>query len=151
MNVLSGWPNAIKALWMMSMAYVELVWLETMYFDDAHPAVITLKTLGLPDGYIYRVNAITDASNDTRQNNLNFLCGGSLEYGADNHDPTSPHDTALATEAVRGKEGNDCTNKTSYIVDSGNDALQVPVWVVKFLSKRGKANHGSQNPLVISK
>ena len=111
---------------------------------------MALKTLSLPDGYIDRIYTIADTGDNTGYNHLSFLCGRRLEYGANNHDPTSPHDTALATKAIGSEEGNDCTNETSHIINRSNDALEVSVGVIEFFSKRRKANDGPQHPLVIA-
>lgn len=111
---------------------------------------MAFETLGLPDGNVDGVDTVTDASDDTGDDHLDLLCGRGLKDGADDHDPASPCDTALAAPSIRGQEGNDCSNETAHVVDSSNDALEVPIWIVEFISERRKADDSPQDSLVIT-
>ena len=105
----------------------------------------------MPDWYIYGVDTIADSGDGSREDHLNVLRGGGLEYGANNHDPASPHDTAFAAEAIRSEECDYRADKTSNVIDACDDTLKVSTWVVELLAERGKADDGSQDSLVISK
>ena len=150
MNVLSGWPNAIRALWMTSMAFSISAQLESVELHHTHPAVVAFETLSLPDGHVHGVDAIADTGDGSREDHLNVLRRGCLEYGTDNHDPASPHDTAFAAKAIRGEECDDRAEKTSDVIDACNDALKISIWVVELFAERGEADDGSQDSLVIS-
>lgn len=91
----------------------------------------------MPDRYIDGIDAITDPGDDARQDHLDPLRRRSLEYSADDHDPASPHDTTLATEAIRGQKREDCAEEAAYVVHSGDDALDIAVGIVEFISEGG--------------
>ena len=135
---------------MTSMAFSISVQLESVEFNHTHPTVVALETLSLPDRHIYGVDAIADTGDNSRDDQLNVLGGGCLEYGPDDHDPASPHDTAFAAKAIRSEECGYGANKTSDVIDACNDALKISIWVVELLAERGKADDGSQDSLVIS-
>lgn len=135
---------------MTSMAFSISVQLESGEFNHTHPPVVALETLRLPNRHIHGVDAIADTSDGSREDHLNVLGSGCLEYGTDNHDPASPHDAALTAKAVRGEECDYGAEKTSDVIDASNDTLQISTWVVELLAERGKADDGSQDSLVIS-
>ena len=132
------------------MAFPISVQLESVEFHRTHPPVVALKTLGLPDWHIHGVDTIADTGDGSREDHLNVLRGGCLQYGPDNHDPASPHDTAFAAKAVCSEECDYGAEKTSNVIDASNDTLQISTWVVELLAERGKADDGSQDSLVIS-
>ena len=111
---------------------------------------MTLKTLRLPDRYIDRVDTIADTGQKTRDNHLHSFAGGCLENGSDHHDPAAPCDAALTAKAISGEEGNDCTDETSYVVDTGDDALCAPVRIVELPPEGGEADDGAEDSLIIS-
>ena len=135
---------------MTSMACSISVQLESVQFNRTHSTVVALETLGLPDGYIDGVDTIADTGDGSREDHLNVLRGRGLEYGANNHDPASPHDTAFAAEAIRSEKCDYRADKASDIIDACDDALKISIWVVELLAERGKADDGSQDSLVIS-
>ena len=135
---------------MTSMAFSISVQLESVKFSHTHPPVVALETLRLPNRHIHGVDAIADTGDGSREDHLNVLGGGCLQYGTDNHDPASPHDTAFAAKAVGSEKCDYGTEKTSDVIDASNDTLQISTWVVELLAERGKADDGSQDSLVIS-
>ena len=151
MNVLSGWPKAIKALWMTSIAYDSLAnRVSDIVGRRAYTAVVTLETLCLPDWYVDSVDAISNTSDDARKDHLDSFDGRGLENGSNHHDPATPFDTAFATKAVGSHEGEDCSEETSNVVDSSNDTFHVSIRIIEFRSERGQADDGPQDTLIIS-
>ena len=136
---------------MTSMAFGISVQIERVEFNRTHPTIVALETFSLPDWHIYGVDAIADTGDNSRDDQLNVLRGGCLEYGPDDHDPASPHDTSFAAKPIRSEECDYGANKTSDVIDACNDTLKISVWVVELLAERRKADDGSQDSLVISK
>ena len=132
------------------MAFSILVRRDCGEFNHTHPSIVAFETLGLPDRHVDGVDTITDTGDGSREDHLNILRGGRLEYGTHNHDPASPHDTAFAAEAICREEGDYGAEKTSDVIDACNDTLKISTWVVELLAERGKADDGSEDSLVIS-
>ena len=112
---------------------------------------MTLETLGLPDGNIDRIDTVTDASDDTRNDHLDLFGGRGLKNGADYHDPTSPCKATLAAPSIGCEKGKDGSKETAQIIDSSDYAIQVFVWIVELLSERWETDDGSQDSLIITK
>ena len=104
---------------------------------------MAFEALCLPDRNVDSVHTIPNASDDARNNHLDFLCCRSLQDGSHNHDPASDMDAAFPSQAVSGKESNDSTNETANVVDGGDDAFEVWIWVVKVTTEGAEADDSS--------
>ena len=82
-------------------------------WDDTYPTILTLETLGLPDGHVDGVDAVADTGDKSRDDHLDSLCGGSLKNGANHHDPAAPHDTAFTAPSIGGHECEDSAEEAS--------------------------------------
>lgn len=116
-----------------------------------YASIVGLETLGLPDGNIDSVHAIADASNDTRDDHLNFLERRGLQDCANDHDPATNSDTTLSTKTIGRQECDDGSYKTANIIDGSNDAFKIWIGVLESMTERLEANDGAQDTLVIAK
>ena len=84
---------------------------------ESYTTILTLETLGLPNGNVDGVDAVTNASDDTGDGHPDLLGGRCLQNGANDHDPASPCNTALASPSVGGHESKDCSEETAQVVE----------------------------------
>jgi hypothetical protein len=87
--------------------------------------------------YAYRasVDTVADATHDPRDNHLHILISSSLENGADDHDPSSPHQTAFPSKLFGSDKGNNASHEATNVIDGGEDPLQVGAGVIELFSK----------------
>lgn len=124
--------------------------LEQNRSGQPYPTILTLEALSLPNGNVDRVDAVTNASEDTGDGHLDLLGGRCLKDGANYHDPASPCNTALTSPPIGGQESDDCSKKAAQVVERSDDAFEDRVWVVEFISERWKADDGAQDSLIIT-
>ncbi|KAL9001845.1 MAG: hypothetical protein Q9188_005195, partial [Gyalolechia gomerana] len=125
------------------MALTGLAFHQEPDWGTAYTAVMTLETLGLPDGDVDCVHTIADAGNHTRDDHLNAFGGGSLQDGTDNHDPAANVDTAFPAKTIGGHESEDGTSETAQIVDARNDTFHIGVGVVEIMTEGTQTDNRS--------
>lgn len=118
--------------------------------EEAYPSIVTFETLGLPDGNVDGVDAIANSSENSGDDHLYGFGGGCLENGSNNHDPGSPHDTALPAKAIGCQEGHDGAQEAANVVDSGDDALEVGAGFVHRSTKGWQVDDRAKYTLIIS-
>lgn len=118
---------------------------------EAYPSVVTFKTLGLPDGNVDGVDAVANSGDDSRDDHLHGLGCRGLKNRSDNHDPGSPHDTALPAKAIGCQESHDGAEEASNVVDSGDDTLEVGARFVHGRTEGWQVDDRAKYTLIISK
>ena len=112
---------------------------------------MALEAFSLPNGNIDRIDAITDASHNTGDYQLDTSRRRGLQDCAEDHYPAPPHDTPLAAEAVCRQKRNDGAHETSDVIYGGNDTFEIGTRIIEISAERRQADDGTQHSLVVTK
>ena len=112
---------------------------------------MAFEAFRLPDWNVHSIHTVTHTSNNTGNDQLDFLSGRGLQDGTDNHDPAADSDAALTAKAIGCQESENGTDKTANVVDGGNNTFEVGIWVIKVPAEGLKADDRSQYALIIAK
>lgn len=94
-------------------------------FDhDEHASFVGRRAFTLPDRDRSGVHTVSDAEDNTEDEELSQGVGSSASNGADGHDDGADPDVNPATEQITKIEHRDCTDKAAELVDTSDKALE---------------------------
>ncbi|KAI3481778.1 hypothetical protein L1887_55625 [Cichorium endivia] len=91
---------------------------------DEHASLVGRRTFTLPHGDGGSVHTVTDAENDTEDEELSKAVRGSAANGADGHDDGSDPDVGPSSEQVTKVKHRDGAGKATKLVDTGHETLE---------------------------